>query len=301
MAILKRVSLFLLVNFAIVAFISFLLRVFNIQPYLTQYGINFGTLAIFCLIWGFAGSLISLFLSKTMAKSMMGVQIIDPKTVDPSTRELVTIVHDQARKAGLPALPEVGIYNSPEVNAFATGPSRSDSLVAVSTGLLRRLNRDQVEGVLGHEVSHVANGDMVTMTLLQGIINSFVLFFARAIAFILSRALGARDGEGSPMMFFGASFVLEMVFLLLGTLIVAGFSRRREYRADFGGARLASPEKMISALQGLKRTYEVEDLKTDQPAFETLKISGHGGFSRFLATHPPLDARIASLKARYRL
>lgn len=304
MALAKRVVLFLLLNFAVVAFISFLLYAFNVQPFLNQKGLDIGSLAIFCLIWGFAGSFISLLLSKTMAKWMMGVQLIDPKTLDPNSRELLAIVHAQAKKAGLPALPEVGIYDSPEANAFATGPSRSRALVAVSTGLLRRMNRDQIEGVLGHEVTHIANGDMVTMTLLQGVINAFVMFFARAIAFVLSRALSGNRDDGrdaSPMLYYGIVFALEMVFMLLGTLIVAAFSRRREFRADFGGARLASPEKMISALNGLKKVHEIQDERKDQPAFQSLKISSPSSFFRLFSTHPPLDERIARLKDRYRL
>lgn len=303
MAIAKRVVLFLLLNFAVVAFISFLLFIFNIQPFLNEKGLDIGSLAIFCFIWGFAGSFISLLLSKTMAKWMMGVQLIDATTLDPNSRELLAIVHTQAKKAGLTTMPEVGIYDSPEANAFATGPSRSNALVAISTGLLRRMNRDQIEGVLGHEVTHIANGDMVTMTLLQGVINAFVMFFARAIAFVLSRSVSSRDEgrESSPFLYYGIVFLLEMVFMLLGTLIVAAFSRRREFRADFGGARLASPEKMIAALNGLKKVYEIRDERKDQPAFQSLKISSPTGFLRLFSTHPPLDERIARLKARYRL
>lgn len=304
MALAKRVFLFLVLNFAVVAFISFLLYIFNIQPFLTQHGINLTALAIFCLIWGMGGAMISLFLSKSMAKWMMGVKIIDPSTSDPESKELLDMVHALANKAGLPGLPEVGIYDSPEVNAFATGASKSKALVAVSTGLLRRLNRDQVEGVLGHEITHVANGDMVTMALLQGVINAFVMFFARIIAYVISRWISGNQEEergGSPLVYYGIVFALEMVFMLLGTLIVAGFSRHREFRADFGGARLSTPEKMVSALNALKKTIEIQDEKTDQPAFQAFKISSKGGFLRLFASHPPLDDRIASLKTRYSL
>lgn len=301
MAIAKRVFLFLVLNFVVVLFISFLLNILNIQPFLTHHGINPAALAIFCLIWGMGGAMISLLLSKVMAKWMMGVQIIDPNTSDPHSKELLDIVHALANKAGLPGMPEVGIYESPEVNAFATGASKSKALVAVSTGLLRRLNRDQVEGVLGHEVTHIANGDMVTMALLQGVINAFVMFFARIIAFAINGWIGGREDEreGNPLVYYGIVFALEMVFMLLGTLIVAGFSRRREFRADFGGARLSSPENMISALGALKKTIEIQDEKTDQPAFQSFKISSKGGFLRLFASHPPLDDRIASLKTRY--
>ncbi len=302
MAIVKRVALFLILNFVIVLFISFILNLFGIQPYLTKQGLDLYSLAIFCLIWGMGGSFISLFLSKWMAKWSMGVQIIDPNTPDANLKELLNTVYAQAEKAGLPAHPEVGIYNSPEVNAFATGPTKSNALVAVSTGLLNRMDKGQVEGVLGHEVTHIANGDMVTMTLLQGVINAFVMFLARALAFAFSRVLsGSRDEgrETSSFAYYGIVFVLEMVFMLLGTLVVAAFSRYREFRADAGGARLASPEKMISALEGLKKVYNIQDKRTDQPAFQNFKISSHSGLFKLFASHPPLDERIERLRTRY--
>lgn len=301
MAIVKRVALFLILNFVIVMFISFLMNLFGIQPYLTQQGLDLYSLAIFCLIWGMGGSFISLFLSKWMAKWSMGVQIIDPNTTDANLRHLLQTVYALSDKAGLPSRPEVGIYNSPEVNAFATGATKNSSLVAVSTGLLNRMDQGQVEGVLGHEVTHIANGDMVTMTLLQGVINAFVMFLARALAFVFSRVLsGSReDGrETSSFAYYGIVFVLEMVFMLLGTLVVAAFSRYREFRADAGGARLASPQKMISALEGLKKVYNIQDKNTDQPAYQVLKISSRDGLFRFFASHPPLDERIERLRTR---
>jgi heat shock protein HtpX len=304
MAIAKRIALFLVLNFVVVSFISFLLYIFNIQPFLTEHGLNLGSLAFFCLVWGMGGSLISLLLSKKMAYWMMGVKQIDPKSMDPNSIELLRIIRTQAEKAGLPKMPEVGIYESPEVNAFATGPSKSNALVAVSTGLLRRLNHDQVEGVLGHEITHIANGDMVTMCLLQGVINAFVMFFARAVAYVITRGLSDSKEESrspSPFVFQMIVFALEMVFMVLGTMIVASFSRKREFRADFGGARLASPEKMISALNALKKTQEIQDVRKDQPAFQAFKISSPSGFMRLFATHPPLDERIASLEYRYKL
>lgn len=304
MAIVKRIFLFLLVNFAVVAFISFLLYLFNIQPYLSSHGINFTTLALFCLIWGSGGAFISLLLSKNMAKSSLGVKTIDPNTLDPNSKALLSLVHSLSEKAGLPNHPEVGLYESTEANAFATGATKSNSLVAVSTGLLRRMNSEQVEGVLGHEVTHIANGDMVTMTLLQGIINSFVMFLARAIAFVVSRG-GSEREDGREFGGGGISYlivsVLEMVFMFAGTLIVAAFSRKREFRADFGGARLAGAEKMISALNALKRVYQIKDERTDLPAYQTLKISNPGGIMSWFATHPPLDERIARLKAKYKI
>lgn len=301
MAIARRIFLFLALNFVVVLFISFLLYLFNIQPYLDSQGIQWGSLALFCLIWGMGGSFISLLLSKQMAKWSMGVQLIDPKSIDPDSQELVRMVYAQAKAAGLPAMPEVGIYDSPEVNAFATGPSRKNALVAVSTGLLRRMNSDQVEAILGHEVTHIANGDMVTMTLLQGVINAFVMFLARALAFVVSRALaGSRDDrESSPIVQYGFVFLFEIVFMLLGSIVVAWFSRTREFRADAGGARLASPEKMILALKGLQKVIDIRDPKTDQPAFQSMKISTPSSFLHLFASHPPLEERIARLQRRY--
>lgn len=303
MAIAKRIVLFLLVNICVLAVISVILSFFNIQPYLSKQGLNYGSLMIFCLIWGMVGAFISLLLSKFMAKWMMGVQIIDLNTRDPAQREIVQMVHDLSKKAGLPAMPEVGIYQSPEVNAFATGPSRKNSLVAVSSGLLNRMRREEIEGVIGHEITHIANGDMVTMTLLQGVINAFVMFFARVLAFAIARMLGRRDdSEGvSPIFYQITVFVLEIVFMILGTLVVASFSRYREFRADAGGARLAGPEKMLNALVALKRTFEIEDKPHDQPAFQSMKISSPSGVLKLFSTHPPLDLRIERLKQRYKM
>lgn len=303
MAIAKRIVLFLLVNICVLAVISVILSFFNIQPYLSKQGLNYGSLMIFCLIWGMVGAFISLLLSKFMAKWMMGVQIIDLNTRDPAQREIVQMVHDLSKKAGLPAMPEVGIYQSPEVNAFATGPSRKNSLVAVSSGLLNRMRREEIEGVIGHEITHIANGDMVTMTLLQGVINAFVMFFARVLAFAIARMLGRRDDSESvsPIFYQITVFVLEIVFMILGTLVVASFSRYREFRADAGGARLAGPEKMLNALVALKRTFEIEDKPHDQPAFQSMKISSPSGVLKLFSTHPPLDLRIERLKQRYKM
>jgi len=294
----KRIGLFLMVNFLVIMTISIILSIFNIQPYLKGYGIDYGTLMIFCLIWGMGGALISLAMSKSMAKWMMGVQIIDPSTNDPRLRGLLDMVHGLARQAGLPGMPEVGIYRSPEVNAFATGPSKRNSLVAVSSGMLDRMNREQVEGVLGHEVSHIANGDMVTMTLIQGIVNAFVMFLARALAFVVVRAM-SRDREGarvSPFMYYMVVMVLQVFFMILGSIVVAWFSRFREYRADAGSAHVAGREKMISALEALKQTHSIRDTEKQQEAFQALKISDGTMVLRLFATHPPLDARIKRLK-----
>ena len=286
----KRIVLFLITNILVMLTITILVQVLGLGRGLG--GGGYAGLMVFCLVWGMAGSLISLALSRVMAKRMMGVQVIDPNTSDPTERSLVEIVHGLARGARLPAMPEVGIYDSPEVNAFATGPTKSRALVAVSSGLLGRMNRDEVEGVLGHEITHVANGDMVTMTLLQGIVNAFVLFFARVIAFAVSQ--NVRE-ESRGMVNFLVVIVLQIVLSLLGALVVAAFSRWREFRADRGGATLAGTPKMIAALERLRRNAEMVD--TSHEALATLKIAGAPSrFAALLASHPPLDVRIARLQ-----
>lgn len=299
MAFMKRLFLFLAVNFAVVITLSVLLNVLGVRPYLTSYGLDYGQLMVFCLVWGMGGAFISLGLSRLMAKWMMGVQVIDPDTRDSKLQELVQTVYGLARGAKLSKMPEVGIYDSPEVNAFATGPTRSRALVAVSTGLLRRMSHDEVHGVLGHEVAHIANGDMVTMTLVQGVVNAFVMFLSRVIAFAISqmgRSRDDREGGFSPMTFYLVQFVLEIVFMILGSIVVATFSRYREFRADKGGAVLAGRDNMIKALQALQRTYELVDSNA-QPAVQSLKISSRpGGIMRLFSTHPPLEERIARLE-----
>lgn len=294
----KRITLFLAVNILVMITLSFILNVLGVRPYITAYGLNYTSLMIFCLIWGMGGALISLMLSRVMAKWMMGVEIIPPDTRDPDLRDLVEMVHELSRLSRLPVMPQVGIYDSPEVNAFATGPSRSKSLVAVSTGLLRRMKRDEVKGVLGHEVAHIANGDMVTMTLIQGVVNAFVMFLARAIAYGLTMAKG-QDGEqrhGNSISFYVVSFVLEIAFMILGSMVVAWFSRYREYRADAGGARLAGRGNMILALEGLRKNFDPMIVEP-QSAVQALKISSAPGrLMRLFSTHPPLEDRIARLK-----
>lgn len=300
MAWMKRIFLFLAINFLVVTTISILLRVLGIGPYLNAYGMDYTALLEFCLVWGMGGAFISLLLSRFMAKMAMGVQIIDPSTRDSDLQELLQTVYHLSKAAGLAAMPEVGIYDSPEVNAFATGPTRSHALVAVSTGLLSRMRSGELEGVLGHEISHIANGDMVTMTLLQGVVNAFTMFLSRAIAFALTQAMrNDRDENsrgGAPMISFAIQMVLEVIFMLLGSMVVAWFSRYREFRADAGGARLAGRQNMIQALEALKRTFEYID-PAAQPAVQTLKISGRpSGLMALFASHPPLDERIARLE-----
>ncbi|MEQ1917838.1 MAG: protease HtpX [Elusimicrobiota bacterium] len=281
----KRVFLFMAVNLLVMLTISLVLQTLGVGPYLSARGINYGSLAAFCLIWGMGGAFVSLSLSRVMAKWSMGVKVLDPRSGDA----LVATVHDLARRAGLPAMPEVGVYDSPEPNAFATGPTRSRALVAVSTGLLESMSQEELEGVLGHEIAHIANGDMVTMTLVQGVMNAFVMFLARVIAFALSR--GDRDSRGMDRM---TVFVLEMVLGVLGMVVVAWFSRLREFRADAGSAKLGGREKMIAALPALQRRFEPSDT---QEAYASLKIAGgRGGFLALISTHPPLADRIAALR-----
>ncbi len=300
-AFFKRIVLFMAVNLLVVLTVSLLLNVLGVRPYLNAYGLDYQQLAVFCLVWGMAGAFISLALSRVMAKWMMGVQVIDPNTRDPEQAELVQTVYNLARGAGLPAMPQVGIYNSPEVNAFATGPTKSRALVAVSTGLLNRMRREDLEGVLGHEISHIANGDMVTMTLLQGVVNAFVMFLSRVIAFALTQALRSQDDRernSSPgMIFYVVQFALEIVFMILGSMVVSAFSRWREFRADAGGARLAGRQNMIGALEALQRTIEYID-PTSQPAVQSMKISGRrSGMMAMFSSHPPLEDRIARLRS----
>lgn len=298
MAMIKRIFLFVIVNILVVTTISLMLNLLGIRPYLTRSGIDYQALLAMCSVVGFTGAFISLAISRIMAKMMMGVQVIDPATARGEQKELVTLIHRLSQRAGLTTMPEVGIYNSPEVNAFATGPTKSRALVAVSTGLLNSMNPQAVEGVLGHEVAHIANGDMVTMTLVQGIVNTFVMFFARIAAWMLSSYLeGNRDREESRsvgMSYYICSYVFEILFSLLGMFVVCYFSRRREFRADAGSAQFAGREKMISALQALKSQYERID--TSHPSVATLKISGRKGIWALLSTHPSLDDRIAALK-----
>jgi heat shock protein HtpX len=235
-----------------------------------------------------------------MAKWMMGVRVIPHDTSDPELRRLLATVHQLSRDAHLPDMPEVGVFESIEPNAFATGPTKRRSLVAVSTGLLRRMSQRELEGVLAHEIAHISNGDMVTMALVQGIVNAFVMFLARILAFIFSR-LGRNRNEGSSGSYFGYMmfvFLFEVVFMVLGSIIVCWFSRFREFRADRGGADLAGKDKMISALESLQKMQQIQDPHADKPSFAAFKISTKRktGLMLLFSTHPPLEERIARLK-----
>ena len=300
MGILKRISLFILLNFLVIAMVSIVLNLLNVRPYLNAHGLDYRSLLIFCFVWGMSGAFISLALSRKMAHWMMGVQLIDPNTRNGTEAKLVQTVYSLARDAGLSTMPQVGIFNSNEPNAFATGPTRSRSLVAVSTGLMARMSESDLKGVLAHEITHIANGDMVTMTLLQGVVNAFVMFLARALAYVISGMGKNRNNSssGNYGSFMILTFLFEIVFMVLGSLLICAFSRYREFRADGGGARLAGKESMIGALRTLQSLQEIRDPKTESPAMAALKISHptKKGLIRFFATHPPLEERIERLK-----
>ncbi len=291
----KRIFLFILTNILVLTTIMIVLSVFNVGNYINLDGtLDLGTLLAFSAVVGFTGSFMSLLMSRWMAKKMMGVQVLNPDgSLSPAERNLVERVHRLARAAGMVKMPEVGIYRSPEVNAFATGPSKKRSLVAVSTGLLQEMDDDAVEGVLAHEVAHITNGDMVTMTLLQGVVNTFVVFLSRVAAWAVSRFV---KEDLAPIVHFIAVLVFQIVFSILGSLVVFAFSRYREFHADKGGADLAGKDKMVHALRSLQ-TYSGRVRNEDSEAIATLKINGKKGLALF-STHPDLDDRIERLMAK---
>lgn len=288
----KRILLFLATNLAIVVMLSITLRILGVEPYLTAQGLNLQALLIFAAVFGFGGAFISLLLSKWSAKMAVGARVIDqPRT--EAEQWLVETVRRQARQAGI-GMPEVAIYDSPEVNAFATGWNKNSALVAVSTGLLHSMTRDEAEAVLGHEVSHIANGDMVTLALIQGVVNTFVMFLSRVIGHTVDRVV-FKNEEGHGPAFFVTMIVAELVLGLLASLIVMWFSRQREFRADRGGAQLAGRHKMIAALERLARVHTAP-LPDKMAAFGIAGGIGHG-LKRLFMTHPPLEERIAALRA----
>jgi heat shock protein HtpX len=288
----KRIFLFLLTNLAVVLTLSIVLSVLGVGRYIgPDGGLDIWALAIFCLVWGMGGAFISLQMSRWIAKRATGVRLVNGQSGNAELDWLYATVARLAQAANLP-MPEVGVYDSPEVNAFATGPSKSRSLVAVSSGLLRAMRQDEVEGVLAHEMAHIGNGDMVTMTLLQGVMNAFVMFLARIIAFALASRGGSRDDRGGGS--FIVVFALQIVLGILGSLVTAWFSRQREFRADRGGATFAGRDRMLAALRRLAANSELVD--TRHQALATLKISGKRGWMIFFSTHPPLEARIAALE-----
>ncbi|MFA6316318.1 MAG: protease HtpX [Elusimicrobiota bacterium] len=295
----KRIFLFVAVNLLVLFVINIVIHVLGVRPYLGAHGMDYQALLIFCAIFGFVGSFISLQMSRFMAKHALGVVLIDPRNPGPEGARLVETVSRICQRAGMTTLPEIGVYPSREVNAFATGPSRSRSLVAVSAGLLERMDSKAVEGVLAHEVSHIVNGDMVTMTLLQGVANTFVMFASRVAVFAINNFLRSRDDNGRGLGYFAQYLlimVFETVFMLLAMIVVYWFSRRREFAADRGSAELAGRETMIHALESLRDHKNKVDHEHESLA--TLKI--HGGSRGLIAllysSHPPLEERIAALE-----
>jgi heat shock protein HtpX len=288
----KRIVLFLATNLAIVLVLSLALRILGVEPYLTAQGLNLTSLLIFAAVMGFGGSFISLAISKWMAKKTMGVRVIE--TPSNSTEFwLVETIRKYSADAGI-KMPEVGIYDAPDVNAFATGMSKNSSLVAVSSGLLQQMTRQEAEAVLGHELAHVANGDMVTLTLIQGVVNTFVIFLSRVIGHTVDRVVFKNERDNGPA-FFITTIVAQLVLGILASIIVMWFSRQREFRADRGGASLAGRGAMIAALERLNSLHP-QPLPDKMAAFG---ISGGGasGLKRLFMTHPPLEERIAALRA----
>jgi heat shock protein HtpX len=286
----KRIFLFILTNLAVVLTLTIVLSILGVGRYVGPNGLDIGALATFCFVWGMGGAFISLQMSRWIAKRATGMTIVDGRTGDERIDHVYATIAGLTQQAGLP-MPEVGVYDSPEVNAFATGPSKSRALVAVSTGLLRSMRDDEIAGVLGHEITHISNGDMVTMTLLQGVINAFVMFFARLIAYVIANRGDSRSRNGGSFL---VVIVLQIVLGILGSLITAWFSRQREFRADRGGALLAGKDRMIGALRRLAANRELVD--TQHEALATLKINGTRSWMVFFSTHPPLEERIAALE-----
>ncbi|MBL8412999.1 MAG: protease HtpX [Propionivibrio sp.] len=288
----KRILLFLGTNIAILLVLSLTMNLLGVEPFLNANGLNLTSLLFFSAVMGFGGSLISLVISKWMVKKSMGVQVIE--TPSSSTEFwLLETIRKYSAEAGI-KMPEVGIYEASEVNAFATGMSRNSSLIAVSSGLLQQMTRKEAEAVLGHEVAHAANGDMVTLALIQGVVNTFVLFFSRVIGHLVDRVVFKTERGHGPA-FFITSIIAQLVLGILASIIVMWFSRQREFRADQGGASLAGRENMIAALQRLN-TLHPQPLPDNMAAFG-IAGGGGSGIKRLFMTHPPLEERIAALKA----
>lgn len=286
----KRIIYFLATNLAIMLVLSFTMRVLGVEPYLNANGLNLGDLLAFAAIMGFGGAFISLAISKWTAKRMSGAVVIE----EPRTQTeiwLVKTVREQADAVGI-KMPEVAIFDSPEVNAFATGMTKNSSLVAVSSGLLNAMTKDEAEAVLAHEVSHIANGDMVTLTLIQGVVNTFVMFLSRVIGYVVDKVVFKTE-RGTGPAFFVTMIIAELVLGVLASMIVMWFSRQREFRADAGAAKLSSRSKMIAALERLQEQHTSSALPKQMAAFG---ISGGGGFAKLFSSHPGLDERIAALR-----
>jgi heat shock protein HtpX len=301
MSFMKRLALFVLTNLLVMAMIAVVLGVLMaFIPALR--GPGYGQLLVISSVVGFAGAFLSLALSKVMAKWGQGVKVIDPATASGDARWLIDTVYRLAKQAGITDMPEVGIWESDEINAFCTGPGKNSSLVAVSTGILRRMNRDELEGVLAHELSHASNGDMVTMTLVQGVVNTFVFFLSFIVTNILANAIQGnrdRDDRGPSFLdFFLRQIIFQLVQLLIGLgaylLIIAPFSRWREFRADAGGAKLAGRDKMVAALEALQDSFRLPQPPVD-PSMAAMKISA-GKKASLFSTHPSLEERIEALR-----
>lgn len=291
----KRILLFLATNLAIVVVLSITLRLLGFERILDEQGagLDINSLLVFAAVFGFGGSFMSLAMSKWTAKRFTGAQVIDmPRNAQEHW--LLSTVQRQAKMAGI-GMPEVAIYPAPDVNAFATGMSRNDALVAVSAGLLHNMSQDEAEAVLAHEVSHIANGDMVTLALIQGVVNTFVIFLSRVVGHTIDRAV-FKNEEGHGPAFWVTTIIAEIVLGILASIIVMWFSRQREFRADAGGASLAGREKMIAALQRLQRVHEQAALPDQLAAFGI--SGGSNGLMRLFMSHPPLEERIAALQAQ---
>ncbi|MFA7320540.1 MAG: protease HtpX [Dokdonella sp.] len=289
----RRILLFVATNLAVLVLLTIVVKLFGIDTYAySKTGINFKGILVLSAVIGFGGSFISLAMSKWVAKWQTGARVIDNPS-NPTESWLLSTVRRQAEGAGI-GMPEVAIYDAPEMNAFATGATRNNALVAVSTGLLQQMGRDEIEAVLAHEVSHVANGDMVTMTLLQGVLNTFVIFLARVIGTVVDRAIsGNREGGGNGLAYFAIVIALQLVLGMLASIIVMAFSRWREFRADAGSARLSGKEKMIAALGRLAQGHGENNLPK---AIQAFGITG-GNMRKLFSSHPPIEERIAALRA----
>jgi len=293
----KRILLFLATNLAVVFVLSVVMKVLGIDQYIAAQGGSAWGLLVFAAVFGFGGALISLAMSKWSAKRMMGVRIIENPR-DNLERWLVDTVRKQSQEAGI-GMPEVGIFDSPEPNAFATGANKNKALVAVSTGLIQRMSKDQVEAVLGHEIGHVANGDMVTLALIQGVVNTFVIFLARIIGNFIDKAV-FKNENGGGIGYFVIVIVCEILLGILASTIVMWFSRKREFRADAAGALLTNPRCVIGALEALKRAHQPEGLPQQMAAFG-INSGVASGLKRLFMSHPPLDERIDALKRQHGL
>lgn len=289
-----RIGLFLLTNLAVLAVAGITLNLLGVGRFLTAEGLDLGALFAFCAVFGFSGAIVSLLLSKWMAKMSAKVYVIEnPRT--PDERWLVETVRELAAKANI-GMPEVGIFPADQSNAFATGWNKNAALVAVSAGMMRRFSKNEIRAVLAHEVGHVANGDMVTLALIQGVVNTFVMFFARIIGYVVDKAI-FKEERGHGMGFYIATFVAEIILGFLASMIVAWFSRRREFRADHAGATLADRQSMISALRRLKAETEVPNQMPDTLVAFGISSGATSKLMELFATHPPLDVRIATLES----